>query len=89
MGSEPRAEETLSIKKYLKIAQTSASPLLNQFVRRRKKCGRKEKQEYNIGQNLSLCRRKNEKRSVRRKSLLYLNDNDPDKLCAHAHTDNL
>jgi hypothetical protein len=51
------------------------------FCQRRKRYGRKEKQEYKIGQNLSLCRRKKEKRNVRRKSLPDLNDNDPDKLC--------
>jgi hypothetical protein len=36
------------------------------FVRRRKKCGRKVKQEYKIGQNLDLCRRKEEKRKKKK-----------------------
>jgi hypothetical protein len=44
-------------------------------------CGRKEKQQNKIGQNLNLGRRRNEKRRAKRKSLPDLNANDPDKLC--------
>jgi hypothetical protein len=67
---------------YTKARIPSIERMSYSFVRRRKKCGRKEKQENEIGQNLSLCRRKKEKISVRRKSLPDLNDNEPDKLCA-------
>lgn len=43
-------------------------------------CGRKEKQENEIGQNLSLGRRRKEKRRARRKSLPDLKDRNPDRL---------
>ena len=43
-------------------------------------CGRKEKQDNKIGQNLSLRRRRRETISARRKSLLDLKDNSPERL---------
>ena len=43
-------------------------------------CGRKEKQEYKIGENLSLRRRRRETISARRKSLPDLKDNSPGRL---------
>jgi hypothetical protein len=43
-------------------------------------CGRKEKQESEIGQNLSLGKRKKERRLARRKSSPDLKDNSPDRL---------
>ena len=43
-------------------------------------CGRKEKQEYKIGENLSLRRRRRETISARRKSLPELKDNSQDRL---------
>jgi len=43
-------------------------------------CGIKEKQESEIGQNLSLGKRKKEKRLARRKSSPDLKDNSPDRL---------
>jgi hypothetical protein len=42
--------------------------------------GRKEKQQNEIGQNLSLGRRRKEKRRARRKSLPGLKDGNPDLL---------
>jgi hypothetical protein len=50
------------------------------FVRRRKKCGRKEKQEKEIGENLSLGKRKKEKRPARRRNSPDLKGNSPDRL---------
>jgi len=44
------------------------------------KCGRKEKQENEIGQNLSLEKRKKEKRLARRKNKRELKDNSQDSL---------
>ena len=38
-------------------------------------CGRKEKQEYKIGENLSLEKRRIEKMPARRKNLTELKDN--------------
>jgi hypothetical protein len=43
---------------YKKARIASIERMSYSFVRRRMKCGRKEKQKYKIGQNLSLCRRK-------------------------------
>ena len=43
-------------------------------------CGRKEKQESEIGENLSLGKRKKEKTPARRKSSPELKDNSPDRL---------
>ena len=43
-------------------------------------CGRKEKQEYKIGENLSLRRRRRETISARRKNSPERKDNSPDKL---------
>jgi hypothetical protein len=43
-------------------------------------CGRKEKQENEIGENLSLERRKKEKRPARRKNSPELKDNSQDRL---------
>jgi hypothetical protein len=43
-------------------------------------CGRKEKQDNKIGQNLSLGRRRRETINARRKSLLDLKGNSPDRL---------
>jgi hypothetical protein len=43
-------------------------------------CGRKEKQESEIGQSLSLGKRKKEKRLERRKSSPDLKDNNQDVL---------
>ena len=45
-----------------------------------RKCGRKEKQENKIGENLSLEKRKNEKMPARRRNLPEMKDNSPDKL---------
>jgi len=42
-------------------------------------CGRKEKQESEIGENLSLGKRKKEKTPARRKSSPDLKDNSPDR----------
>jgi hypothetical protein len=46
------------------------------YERETLKCGRKEKQENEIGQNLSLEKRKKEKRPARRKSSPDLKDNN-------------
>jgi hypothetical protein len=43
-------------------------------------CGRKEKQANEIGKNLSLGKRKREKKLARRKSSPDLKDNSPDRL---------
>jgi len=43
-------------------------------------CGRKEKQEYKIGKNLSLEKRKKEKRPARRRNKRELKDNIQDSL---------
>jgi hypothetical protein len=43
-------------------------------------CRRKEKQQNKIGQNLSLGRRRKEKKRARRKSLPDLKDNSPERL---------
>jgi hypothetical protein len=43
-------------------------------------CGRKEKQENKIGENLSLEKRKKEKRPARRKNSPELKDNSQDRL---------
>ena len=43
-------------------------------------CGRKEKQENEIGENLSLEKRKREKRPARRRNSPEMKDNNPDKL---------
>jgi hypothetical protein len=43
-------------------------------------CGRKEKQENKIGENLSLEKRKKEKRPARRKNSPELKDNSPESL---------
>ena len=43
-------------------------------------CGKKEKQANEIGQNLSLGKRKKEKRIARRKNSPDLKDNSPDRL---------
>ena len=43
-------------------------------------CGRKEKQEHKIGQNLSLEKRKKEKRPARRKNSPEMKDNSQDRL---------
>ena len=43
-------------------------------------CGRKEKQENKIGENLSLEKRKKETRPARRKNSPELKDNNQDKL---------
>jgi hypothetical protein len=43
-------------------------------------CGRKEKQESEIGQSLSLEKRKNEKRLARKKNSPDLKDNNQDVL---------
>jgi hypothetical protein len=42
--------------------------------------GGKEKQQNEIGQNLSLRKRRKEKRHARRKSLPGLKDGNPDRL---------
>jgi len=62
--------------------------------RRTVTCGRKEKQENEIGENLSLEKRKKEKRPARRKDSPELNDNSPDRprqiyLRAHTHVSNI
>jgi len=41
----------------------------------KKRCPRKEKQEFKIGQNPSLCKRRKETRSGRRGNLIELKDN--------------
>jgi hypothetical protein len=43
-------------------------------------CGRKEKQEREIGKNLSLGKRKKEKRPARRRNSPDMKDNSPDRL---------
>jgi len=43
-------------------------------------CGRKEKQENAIGENLSLEKRKKEKRTARRRNKRELKDNSQDSL---------
>jgi len=43
-------------------------------------CGRKEKQENKIGENLSLEKRKKEKMPARRKNSPELKDNSQDRL---------
>lgn len=43
-------------------------------------CGRKEKQEKEIGENLSLGKREKEKRPARRRNSPDLKDNSPDRL---------
>ncbi len=43
-------------------------------------CGRKEKQENKIEENLSLEKRKKEKMPARRRNSIGLKDNSPDKL---------
>ena len=43
-------------------------------------CERKEKHESKIGKNLSLGRRRKEKKRARRKSLPDLKDNSPERL---------
>jgi hypothetical protein len=43
-------------------------------------CGRKEKRECKIGENLSLEKRKNEKMPARRKNSIELKDNSQDRL---------
>jgi hypothetical protein len=43
-------------------------------------CERKEKQEYKIGENLSLEKRKKEKMPARRKNSPETKDNNQDKL---------
>jgi hypothetical protein len=43
-------------------------------------CRRKEKQQNKIGQNLSLGRRRKEKKHARRKSLPDLKDDSPERL---------
>jgi hypothetical protein len=43
-------------------------------------CGRKEKQANEIGKNLSLGKRKKEKRLARRRNSLELTGNSQDKL---------
>jgi hypothetical protein len=43
-------------------------------------CGRKEKQENKIGENLSLEKRKKEKRPARRKNSPELKDNSQERL---------
>lgn len=57
-------------------------------------CGRKEKQENEIGENLSLEKRKKEKRPTRRKNSPELKDNSQDRLrqiypSAHTHVSNI
>jgi hypothetical protein len=50
------------------------------FRRRRQvTCGRKEKQEKEIGQNLSLEKRKKDKMHARRKNSPEMKGNNPDK----------
>ncbi len=43
-------------------------------------CGRKEKQENEIGENLSLEKRKKEKRPARRKNSPEMKDSSQDRL---------
>jgi len=43
-------------------------------------CGRREKQENEIGENLSLEKRKKEKRTARRRNKRELKDNSQDSL---------
>jgi hypothetical protein len=43
-------------------------------------CRRKEKQEYKIGENLSLEKRKKEKMPARRKNSPEMKDNSQDRL---------
>jgi hypothetical protein len=43
-------------------------------------CERKEKQEYKIGENLSLEKRKTEKMPARRKNSPEMKDNSQDRL---------
>ncbi len=62
--------------------------------RRTVTCGRKEKQEYKIGENLSLEKRKKEKRHARRKNSPEMKDNSQDRLrqvylSAHMHVSNI
>jgi hypothetical protein len=62
--------------------------------RRTVTCGRKEKQENEIGGNLSLEKRKKEKRPARRKNSPEMKDNSQDRLrqiylSAHTHVSNI
>jgi hypothetical protein len=62
--------------------------------RRTVTCGRKEKQENEIGENLSLEKRKKEKRPARRKNSPEMKDNSQDRLrqiylSAHTHVSNI
>jgi hypothetical protein len=53
---------------------------LNFHKKEKRTCGRKEKQESEIGQDLSLGKRKKEKNLARRKSWADLKNNSPDRL---------
>jgi hypothetical protein len=62
--------------------------------RRTVTCGRKEKQENEIGGNLSLGKREKEKRPARRKNSPEMKDNSQDRLrqiylSAHTHVSNI